>query len=205
MTSEPNPSSASSAAKPDPPKAAETEPRWRRLWTSQRGNLRVLIIALVLAFLVRVCIAEPRYIPSNSMEPTLLVGDRLIVDKLSYRWRSPQFGDVVVFTPPPQLLNYGYDQGQAFIKRVIGEAGHTVQVAGGEVYLDGQPLHEPYTLEPSAYAMAPVAIPPGYVFVMGDNRNDSNDSHVWGVLPQSNIIGWARFRFWPLTRLGQVR
>lgn len=178
--------------------------RWRRLWASQWGNLKVLGIAVLLALLVRGLIAEPRYIPSNSMEPTLLVGDRLIVDKLSYHWRAPQFGDVVVFSPPPQLTDYGYRPDQAFIKRVIGEAGHTVQVAQGQIYLDNQPLVEPYILEPPTYSMWPVTVPEGYVFVMGDNRNDSNDSHVWGVLPKTNIIGQARFRFWPLSRLGQV-
>ena len=178
--------------------------RWQRLWQSQRDNLRVLLIALVVALVVRVFIAEPRFIPSNSMDPTLHIGDRLIVDKISYRWDSPSRGDIVVFVPPPQLTEYGYGKGQAFIKRIIGEPGHTVQVTHGQVFLDGSPLAESYTLEPPNYDMLPVAIPEGYLFVMGDNRNDSNDSHVWGVLPQENIIGRAWFRFWPLDRLGNV-
>ncbi len=178
---------------------------WRSLWAGQQGNVRVLAIALVIALAVRIFIAEPRYIPSNSMDPTLYIGDRLLVEKVSYRWQSPQRGDVVVFAPPPQLTRLGYESGQAFIKRVIGEPGQTVQVRQGQVVVDGVPLQEPYILEPPAYTMNPVVVPEGQVFVMGDNRNDSNDSHVWGGLPQGNIIGRARWRFWPLDRFGPVR
>jgi signal peptidase I len=181
-----------------------SEGRWQTLWAGQWGNVRVLVIALVVALTVRLLIAEPRYIPSNSMDPTLHIGDRLLVEKVSYRWQSPHRGDIVVFAPPPQLTRLGYAPGQAFIKRVIAEPGQTVQVSQGQVLVDGQPLEEPYILEPPAYSLAPIAIAPGQVFVMGDNRNDSNDSHVWGGLPQKNIIGRARFRFWPLDRLGGV-
>lgn len=195
---EPSPS-ATAAAGHDPASS-----RWRRLWESQWDNIKVLVIALVVALVVRVFIAEPRYIPSNSMDPTLHIGDRLIVDKISYTWQPPHRGDIVVFQPPPPLTELGYGQGQAFIKRIIGEPGHTVQVTHGQVLLDGAPLAESYILEQPRYEMAPVAIPQGYVFVMGDNRNDSNDSHVWGVLPQQNIIGRAWMRFWPLDRLGKV-
>lgn len=196
----PEPSSPEKVASPE----SAPQSRWQALWTGQMGNLRVLVIALVIALAVRILIAEPRFIPSNSMDPTLHIGDRLIVDKISYRWQSPHQGDVVVFRPPPQLTEFGYGQDQAFIKRIIGEPGQTVQVAQGQVLVNGKSLDEPYILEPPQYAMVPVAVPPGYVFVMGDNRNDSNDSHVWGVLPQKNIIGWARFRFWPLSRYGSV-
>ncbi|HZG40350.1 MAG TPA: signal peptidase I [Nodosilinea sp.] len=178
--------------------------RWRSLWHGQWGNLRVLAIALAIALAVRVLIAEPRYIPSNSMDPTLHIGDRLLVEKVSYRWQPPHRGDIVVFAPPPQLARLGYEARQAFIKRIVGEPGQTIEVQQGQVVVDGQPLQEPYILEPPAYTLEPVTVPPGQVFVMGDNRNDSNDSHVWGGLPQQNIIGRARFRFWPLDRLGPV-
>jgi signal peptidase I len=166
--------------------------------------VRVLLIALVVALVVRVAIAEPRYIPSNSMDPTLHIGDRLLVDKISYRWQSPHRGDIVVFNPPSQLVKLGYTRDQAFIKRIIGEPGDQVQVQGGQVILNGQPLPETYIAEAPQYQMPAVNIPPGYVFVLGDNRNDSNDSHVWGPLPQQNIIGKARLRFWPFGRLGQM-
>lgn len=212
MDSKPKPTAASSTPKISPASPQATTPtveetqisRWRHLWQSQWGNIKVLIIALVVALVVRVFIAEPRYIPSNSMDPTLHIGDRLIVDKVSYHWQDPHRGDIVVFMPPPQLAELGYGNGQAFIKRVIGEPGHRVQVAHGQVLLDGAPLAEPYILEPPQYEMVPVNVPAGSVFVMGDNRNDSNDSHVWGVLPQQNIIGRAWLRFWPLSRLGRV-
>lgn len=188
----------------EPASAAPTS-RWQQLWQSQQENLRILVIALVIALVVRVLVAEPRFIPSNSMEPTLHVGDRLIVEKVSYRLHPPQRGDIVVFNPPPQLVALGYDGRQAFIKRVIGEPGQTVRVSQGRVLINGQALVEDYILESPEYEMLPVTVPEGYVFVMGDNRNDSNDSHVWGVLPQGNIIGHAMFRFWPLDQFGEVQ
>jgi signal peptidase I len=163
-----------------------------------------LAIALVIAIFLRIFVAEPRFIPSNSMEPTLHIGDRLLVEKISYRLHPPQVGDIIVFEPPPQLREYGYTRKQAFIKRVIATSGETINVEHQQVFVDGHPLQESYILEPPEYLMGSITIPPNTVFVMGDNRNDSNDSHVWGVLPQKNIIGVARFRFWPLSRLGNV-
>ncbi|NMF83569.1 signal peptidase I [Nodosilinea sp. P-1105] len=199
MKTKPPSSTESTSPETDSPPS-----RWKTLWASQGSNIRVLAIALVVALTVRLVIAEPRYIPSNSMDPTLHIGDRLIVDKISYRWQSPHRGDIIVFRPPSQLTKLGYGNGQAFIKRVIGEPGQTIQVTHGQVLVNRNPLTEPYLLEPPSYEMGAVTIPPGYVFVMGDNRNDSNDSHIWGVLPQTNIIGRAWLRFWPLDRLGPV-
>jgi signal peptidase I len=175
-------------------------PAWKGWWE----NFQILFIALILALLIRTFVAEPRYIPSDSMVPTLLVGDRLVVEKVSYRFHPPEYGDIVVFDPPPQLQVFGYAKDQAFIKRVIGTPGHTVQVQGGKVYLDQQPLKEPYIAEPPDYIWGPMQVPAGTVFVMGDNRNNSNDSHIWGFLPQQNIIGHAWFRFWPSDRLGLI-
>ncbi len=177
---------------------------WRRLWESQRENIRILAIALVIAIFLRVFIAEPRFIPSNSMEPTLHIGDRLLVDKISTRLHPPHVGDIIVFQPPPQLREYGYRGDQAFIKRVIATPGETVTVTDHHVLVDGKPLQESYTLEAPDYLMGSITVPTGGLFVMGDNRNDSNDSHVWGILPQDNVIGIARFRFWPLSRTGSV-
>ncbi|MEM8502616.1 MAG: signal peptidase I [Cyanobacteria bacterium P01_D01_bin.1] len=174
---------------------------WRKLVNE---NFRLVAIALIIAITVRLFIAEPRFIPSPSMVPTLAVGDRLLVEKVSYRLHIPDQGDIVVFEPPPQLQEYGYTASQAFIKRVIGLPGQTVQVSQGKVYVDGQPLTEDYIREAPAYEMPPVAVPPGNLFVMGDNRNDSNDSHVWGFLPAQNVIGRAALRFWPLDRAGTI-
>jgi signal peptidase I len=191
--------SAESAAAPVEEQARESQsPWWQRLWRSQRENVRVLAIALVIALVLRLWVAEPRFIPSNSMEPTLHIGDRLIVEKVSYHLHPPQPGDIVVFHPPEQLYPYGYSAQQAFIKRVVAVPGQTVTVTGQRVYVDGVPQTEPYIQAPPAYEMVPVQVPPGGVFVLGDNRNDSNDSHVWGILPQANIVGRALIRFWPL-------
>ncbi len=173
-------------------------------WQSQRENLQILGIALVLALLVRLLIAEPRYIPSDSMVPTLEIGDRLVIEKISYRSRQPLRGDIVVFDPPPLLQELGFTSDQAFIKRVVGEPGQTVQVHSGQVLIDGTPLQEPYIAQPPAYEMPTVVVPDGQFFVMGDNRNNSNDSHVWGFLPKENIIGRAVFRFYPLRRAGAI-
>lgn len=168
-----------------------------------RENLFILIFALGLSLLIRVFVAEPRYIPSDSMIPTLEVGDRLVVEKVSYHFHSPQAGDIIVFVPPSQLQQQGYSRNQAFIKRVIAQPGQTVEVRDGKVYVDGQPLNEAdYIAEPPHYRWGPKQVPSQQYFVMGDNRNDSNDSHIWGFLPQENIIGRAVFRFWPWERLG---
>jgi signal peptidase I len=160
------------------------------------------MVALAIALVVRVFIAEPRYIPSPSMMPTLAVGDRLLIEKLSYHLQPPNRGDIVVFEPPPQLQDYGYSASQAFIKRVIGLPGDTVQVSQGKVFINGQALIERYILEAPEYEMPLVRVPTGSLFMMGDNRNDSNDSHVWGFLPIQNAIGRAAFRFWPLDKVG---
>jgi signal peptidase I len=167
-------------------------------------NVQIAVVALVLAFLIRGFVAEPRFIPSSSMVPTLRIGDRLIVEKLSYHQHEPHFRDIVVFQPPDLLLSQGYKADQAFIKRVIGLPGQTVEVKQGKVFVDGKALTEPYIAAPPTYVMKPIVVTPGHVFVMGDNRNNSNDSHVWGLLPQQNIIGRAWERFFPFDRLGNV-
>ncbi len=179
-------------------------PLWLRAWRAQQENFQIIVIALCLALLIRVFVAEPRYIPSDSMLPTLEMGDRLVVEKISYRFRPPVTGDIIVFDPPQQLQTLGYAKDQAFIKRIIGEPGQTVTIADGKVYLNGEPLQEDYIAEPPAYRWGAFQVPSEEFFVMGDNRNDSNDSHIWGFLPRKNIIGRARFRFWPLNRIGFV-
>ena len=184
-----------------PQQTASPPSRWQRLWQDNRDNIRVLGVALVIAIVMRLWVAEPRFIPSNSMEPTLHIGDRLIVEKVSYYLHPPTPGDIVVFHPPPQLYPYGYGPNQAFIKRVVAVPGQTVTITGQQVYVDGVPRQEPYIQAPPAYEMAPITVPPGMLFVLGDNRNNSNDSHVWGVLPASNVIGRAYVRFWPLQQL----
>lgn len=173
---------------------------WKQVWE----NLKAIALALVIALLIRVFIAEPRYIPSDSMFPTLEVGDRIVVEKVSYYFHSPQPQDIVVFNPPELLQNFGYDADQAFIKRVIGDSEDAIAVRNGNVYINGAKLKEPYIKEPPNYQLSPIQVPDGKLFVLGDNRNNSNDSHVWGFLPETKVIGRAVFRFWPLDRVGTI-
>jgi signal peptidase I len=174
------------------------------IWRQFRENLQIVVIALVLALIIRSFVAEPRFIPSESMLPTLEVGDRLVVEKISYRFRAPAIGEIVVFDPPEQLQLQGYAKDQAFIKRVMATPGQIIQVKDGKVYRNHVPLKEDYIAEPPDYQMEAVRVPEGHLFVMGDNRNNSRDSHAWGFLPQQNVIGHACFRFWPLKRMGRV-
>jgi signal peptidase I len=185
-----------------PLKSTTPQPLLEKLWGKWGENITIFVLALGLAFFIRTFVAEPRYIPSESMLPTLEVGDRLIVEKLSYYSHLPQRGDIIVFAPPPQLQEQGFEADQAFIKRVIGLPGDTVEVKNGRVFINRELLIESYIAEAPNYLMSPMVVPPAQLFVMGDNRNNSNDSHVWGFLPKANIIGHACFRFWPLERLG---
>ncbi len=175
------------------------------LWQQIRENFQIVIIGLILAMLIRIFIAEPRYIPSDSMLPTLRQGDRLAIEKVSYKFHPPQHQDIVVFNPPPQLQIQGYHRDQAFIKRVIATSGEIVSVFNGKIYVNDIPIKEDYILESPHYNLYPVKVPEGSIFVMGDNRNNSNDSHIWGFLPTENIIGRAVFRFWPLDRIGNLK
>ena len=194
MTSDPT-------TKTKTPTTTEPSSKLKALW----DNLQILVVALILALLVRAYVAEPRFIPSDSMVPTLQVGDRLVVEKISYHLHPPEFGDIVVFDPPLQLQRQGYKKDQAFIKRIIGQPGQTIEIKNGKVFVNGQALQEPYIAESPNYIMKPAQVPEGAFFVMGDNRNNSNDSHVWGFLPKDNIIGRAWLRFYPFDRLGKVQ
>jgi signal peptidase I len=182
-------------------KSGEQRPD-KGLWQSLRENGLLLLMAFIIAFFLRTFVAEPRFIPSDSMVPTLAKGDRLVVEKVSYHFHPPHVGDIVVFSPPDLLQAQGYDPNQAFIKRVIGTTGDIIEVKNGQVYRNQNPVQEPYILENLRYRLPPLQIPPGHLFVMGDNRNNSNDSHIWGFLPQDHVIGQAIFRFYPLDRLG---
>ena len=171
-----------------------------RIWE----NIKILGIALVIAVTVRAFIVEPRFIPSGSMLPTLQLGDRVVVEKVSYRFQPIHRGDIIVFRTPPQLELFGYDPKQAFIKRVIAEPGQSVAVHDGVVYLDEKPLEEDFISAPPEYEMQTLAVPPNNYFVMGDNRNNSNDSHIWGFVPEQNVIGHAIAKFWPINRFGTL-
>lgn len=171
---------------------------------------KTLGLSAILAFGIRTFVAEARYIPSKSMVPTLQVDDRLIVDKVSYHFKDPQRGDIIVFMPPdeasvvctgPQASQHNKD---AYIKRIIGLPGDTVEVKQGQVFINNQPLKEGYVAEVPDYQYGPRTVPQGSYLVLGDNRNNSCDSHYWGFVPRDNIIGRAIVRFWPLNRLGEI-
>jgi signal peptidase I len=135
------------------------------------------------------------------MEPTLEINDRLVVEKISYRLNPPERGDIVVFWPPDSLFPEGKRK-DAFIKRIIGLSGDTVEVADGKVFLNGDVLDEDYIKAEPNYTWGPETVPANSYLVLGDNRNSSYDSHEWGYVPADNIIGKAVVRFWPPSRIG---
>ena len=182
--------------------------RWLQQFLAPDSAWRDMVLSLglavVLAGVCHAAVAEARYIPSGSMLPTLQVGDRVLIEKLSYHLTLPRRGDIVVFTPPTAVEAYGYDTSIPWIKRVIALPGEKVAIASGRVWINGRAMQEGYLDEPPRYAMDERIVPRGHLFVLGDNRNHSIDSHVWGTVPLAHIIGRASFRFWPLAQAGNL-
>ena len=186
-----------------------TQPTTPAPGEDSKGFWRNLILWALLALLLRWLVVEPRWIPSGSMLPTCSC-------RTASWWRSeaapgPQPprpsapGDVVVFAPPEQLVAAGYDPSAALIKRVVGLPGDQLDVHEGRLFRNGEPAAEPWLVEPINYAMAPITVPAEQLWVMGDNRNASLDSHLWGSLPETNVLGTAVWRYWPLQRFGPLR
>ncbi|HEY9877973.1 MAG TPA: signal peptidase I [Leptolyngbyaceae cyanobacterium] len=146
---------------------------------------------------------ETRYIPSESMVPTLASGDRLIIDKQAYQKQSVQRQDIVLFWPPEEAMLPGQEPIE-YLFRVVGLPGETVQITRGQVLIQGQPLNEPYIQEAPGYEWGPEQVPSGHYFVLGDNRNNSYDSHYWGFVPQSSVVGKATKIFWPSARITEL-
>ncbi len=163
---------------------------------------KTFAMAIVLSFGIRTFVAEARYIPSSSMEPTLQINDRLIIEKMTYRFQKPERGDVIVFNATEALQAQNFNG--AFIKRVIGLPGDTVTVRNGKVMVNGNILREFYIKEDPQYNYGPVTVPENEYLVLGDNRNNSYDSHYWGFVPREKIIGRAFVRFWPFPRIGAI-
>jgi signal peptidase I len=191
---------------PEPSNSTKTPtPLLTKLWQSWGENLKILIAAVILALVIRTFVAEPRFIPSASMVPTLELGDRLVVEKISYKLHPPAYADIVVFAVPPQLQAEGYQADQAFIKRAIGLPGDRISLKNGRVYRNDVALPEAYvTITPKPEDINNIIVPANEIFVMGDNRNNSNDSRYWGTLPMQNLIGKAVWRFFPLDRWGKL-
>jgi signal peptidase I len=179
-------------------------------------------LSLLLAFGIRTYVAEARYIPSGSMEPTLQINDRLIIEKISYYFREPERGDVVVFNPTKTLKAQGFND--AFIKRVVGIPGDRVEIKNGAVVVNGHRLMEAYVandaptlteacggspsssdqVPPSPFLSKPATIPTGSILVLGDNRTNSYDGRCWGLVSKADLVGRASFRFWPINRTGTL-
>lgn len=168
--------------------------------------IKIVATASILAFGIRTFVAEARYIPSSSMEKTLLINDRLIIEKLGYHFEQPQRGDVVVFkTDNIKELEKPEYKKEAFIKRIIGLPGDLIAIKNGVVYVNKKPIFEEYIAEKAKQDfIAEKPVPADHYLVLGDNRNNSYDSRFWGFVPKENIIGRAVFRFWPVDRLGTL-
>ena len=161
---------------------------------------------LLLAVLLRWLVVEPRWIPSGSMLPTLQLEDRVLVQKLLPRLGvNPGVGAIVVFHPPEALLEAGYDGQAALIKRVVAVGGDQVEVRDGRLWRNGVATDPDWSRGPMGYSLPPLRVPPEHLLVLGDNRNASLDSHLWGPLPTNKVIGTAVWRYWPLDRFGPLR
>lgn len=166
------------------------------LWPWLRDLIETVVLALVI-FLVVNTFTGRYEVQSISMEPTLHEGQYLIVSKVAYWFHSPERGDIIVLDPPNGQSTIPY------IKRIIGLPGERVEVHDGRVWINGIALNEPYISGPPTYN-ATRTLGEGEYMVLGDNRNNSSDSHVWGVLPDDNIIGKSIFRYWPPDKWGLI-
>lgn len=187
------------------------DPRSKGGGSSVMETLVTLVLVVVLVVLIRTFLGEPYKVPSGSMLETIQLNDRLFGEKVSYRLRDPRVGEVITFRDPDPTKN-----GVTLIKRVIAVAGQEVDLRDGIVYVDGEPLDEPYVLgkptEPlSGHASNltedvtyPYVVPDGCVWVMGDNRTNSLDSRYFGAVPVDDVTSRAVFIFWPPSDAGML-
>lgn len=164
-----------------------------------------LLIAAVLALIIRTFIIAPFKIPTSSMEPTLMPGDKIFVNRFIYRFRPPQRGDVVVFRYPEDIH-------RDFIKRLVAFSGETIEIANGKIVINGEAVDTPEIFQKLQYSNrgaygaenAQITIPDDCYFVLGDNSDSSRDSRYWGFVPRKFLLGKAFVIWWPLTRMGGI-
>lgn len=166
----------------------------------------IIAIALAIAFCVRTYVIQTFKIPSGSMEPTLDVGDRIVVFKLAYDFTSPAIGDVIVFkAPQEEHLRCGDPDIPDLVKRIVGLPGDHISSRGNEIIVDGHVLRQDWPhVAMLQTPISPQVVPKGQYFVMGDNHPDSCDSRDWGTVPASDIIGKVVLRIWPLSQFGTI-
>lgn len=176
-------------------------------------NFEALFTALLLALLIKRYVVEAYKIPSSSMLDTLLIDDRIFVNKFIYDFSDIQVGDVVVFKVPVTIPNYDPAK-PYFIKRVVGLPGDTIEIGDDEhIYRNGKPLLDPPFFAENPYYVhlngrgrfQKTSVPAGQILVFGDNSNNSFDGRFWGPIPEENVMGKAFFRYWPLSRIGPIR
>lgn len=165
----------------------------------EKGPVREIFesvaIAVILAVVIRVFLFQFFVIPSGSMEPTLTEGDMIAANKIIYRFSEPIRGDIIVF-------KYPLDPSRDFVKRLIGLPGEKVQIKNSTLYINGKDVAEPYLPKGLKFQdYGPITVPQDKYFMMGDNRNNSLDSRVWGEMPRENIIGKASLIYWPVKRI----
>ncbi len=174
------------------PQPGTTQPaRQRPAWIGFLWEVvQTLIMAVILYFLIDTVVGRVR-VENISMQPTLHEGEFILVNKLAYKLGDYQRGDIVIFH---------HDPTEDYIKRVIGLPGDTVDVRNEQVYINNQMIDEPYIAAPPRYSGS-WTVPPGQIFVLGDNRNQSSDSHQWGFVPENTVVGRALVIYWPLQNL----
>jgi signal peptidase I len=160
--------------------------------------LKTLVVAFVLAQFVMISVAQAFQVEQYSMEPNLLPHDRVLVNKFIYRFRAPHAGEIVVLKPPT-------DPARNYIKRVVATSGQRVEIRAGRVYVNGWPLAESYLHVATAGTYGPVVVPSHEVFVLGDNRGNSEDSRAFGFVPDRNLVGEAILIYWPPQRVQVLR
>ena len=173
-----------------------------------------IAIAVAAVLAIKAWVVNPYRIPSSSMEPTLHCAvpeqgclasrsDRVLANRFAYRFIDPERGDIVVFRTPPAATEECPGPGGVFVKRLIGLPGDTVEARDDQLYVNGQPLPEPYLNGGEVgKVFGPVTVGEGEYFMMGDNRVSSCDSRDWGTVPRENLIGPVFARYWPVRRIG---